>query len=229
MTAPKKKNRRGGSRPGRPLNAWQRSARFRVVALDALHKINSRRHLLTKCNATSKSTGLQCGNLPVHGQTKCRVHGGVTPRGDEWHMPRWPKPSDPKAMQKVHAKLADREKSAKERDRRLTSLPPALRQRYADWIRAHRPGSAAARRRDREYRRQDADARKLMAAVMARPRPAPSPEAQALAERIAELKAQLEVIGAEPDGHNETPGRPDGDADGADPGTDVNFKKGVFG
>lgn len=67
-----------------------------------------------------------------------------------------------------------------------------------------------------------------MTAVMARPRPAPSPEAQALAERIAELKAQLEVIGAERDGHNETPARPDDDADGADPGTDVNFK-GVFG
>jgi hypothetical protein len=36
---------------------------------------------ITQCNATAKSTGKQCENPAVDGSSKCRVHGGKTPRG----------------------------------------------------------------------------------------------------------------------------------------------------
>lgn len=35
-----------------------------------------------QCNATAKSTGEQCKNPAVSGSTKCRLHGGNTPRGE---------------------------------------------------------------------------------------------------------------------------------------------------
>ena len=34
-----------------------------------------------QCNATAKSTGNPCRNPAVNGSTKCRLHGGKTPRG----------------------------------------------------------------------------------------------------------------------------------------------------
>lgn len=34
-----------------------------------------------KCNAKSKRTGNPCRNVAVSGSTKCRMHGGKTPRG----------------------------------------------------------------------------------------------------------------------------------------------------
>lgn len=190
MTSAPKKKRRGGSRPGRPLTAWQRSARFREVGLASLHKINRRRDLLPKCTAIAKSTGQQCQQLAIRGKTKCRFHGGATTRGDNWHRPRWPKPSDPRAMEKIDAKLRALAKNAKARDARLATLPPHRRAEYAAWLRAHKPGPKAARRRDREWRRQALDAVESL-----KPKVVPTnPEADAIdadIERLRALRARL--------------------------------------
>lgn len=40
-----------------------------------------------QCNATTKSTGLQCKNPAVTGSSKCRLHGGKTPKGSA--SPHW--------------------------------------------------------------------------------------------------------------------------------------------
>ena len=34
-----------------------------------------------RCTAWSKGSGRQCSNRPEHARTKCRLHGGLTPRG----------------------------------------------------------------------------------------------------------------------------------------------------
>ena len=190
MSSPPKKGWRGGSRPGRPLTAWQRSAAFRAVALAALRKINTRRHLMVTCNATAKSTGQRCQQLPVRGSTKCRFHGGVTPRGDNWHRPRWPRPSDPKALEKIDRILRSQAKSAKERGARLATLSPAMRERYANWVRAHRPGPKAARLRERAHQRQNAEARELVRAAQTTARPV-TPELAAIEREIDALRAEL--------------------------------------
>jgi len=184
------KKRRGGSKAGRQLSDWQKSARFKDGALKALRRINRRRDLYARCEATAKSTGRQCGNLAAHGTTKCYLHGGATPRGDNWHKPTWPKPSDPRAMQKIDRKLRERARDAKERDARLASLPPKLRQRYADWVRTHKPGPAADRRRESARRRQDLDAKALHEELISRPAPPASPELLKIEARIAELEAE---------------------------------------
>lgn len=178
---------RGGSAPGRPLSDWQKSAEFDRVRKTVLRRINRRRDLFGRCTATAKSTGLQCGNLACRGRTKCRYHGGATTRGDDWHRPLWPRPSDPRAMEKIHAKLTQRAKNAKERDARLASLSPKLRQKYADWLRVHRPGPAAKRARDREARRQDRSARDTLAAL-GRSSRATTPAVQRIEGEIAALK-----------------------------------------
>lgn len=41
----------------------------------------------TQCNAKAKSTGKQCNNPAMNGSTKCRLHGGKTPRGSA--SPNW--------------------------------------------------------------------------------------------------------------------------------------------
>jgi hypothetical protein len=35
---------------------------------------------LTRCGARAKSTGRQCRARPLPGKTKCKVHGGATPK-----------------------------------------------------------------------------------------------------------------------------------------------------
>lgn len=36
-------------------------------------------HAADRCQAHSKSTGLQCGNAPIRGASTCRMHGSSTP------------------------------------------------------------------------------------------------------------------------------------------------------
>lgn len=222
-----KKSRRGGSRPGRPANAWQRSGTFKSIAREALRQFRAVRHLRPKCGASAKTTGEPCKQLAME-NGRCAYHGGRTPKGDDWHVMQLPTKSAPKSNAKAHAKIIRSQKSARARGRHLAALSSDERNKLGEWTRAHRPGSAAARRRDREYRRQAKDAKALIAAVMARPAPPLSPEAQALDDRIAELKAQLEVIAAERETDRGIPVPPDDEADDANPGADANLRIGVF-
>lgn len=40
----------------------------------------SKNHTVTKCKATSRTTGKQCGQRPIPGGTVCRFHGGAAPQ-----------------------------------------------------------------------------------------------------------------------------------------------------
>lgn len=212
-------------------NSWTRSARFMRVALAALEEINSNRHKMTKCTAKAKSSGERCKNLPLRGKTKCLYHGGRTGSGDQWHVRTWPKPSDPKAMEKIHRKLTEAAKSAKVRDARLASLSPELRARYTLWLLSHRPGPKGARRRAKEQRRQDAEAAAFMQAALNSPEPPPTPELQDIYDRIAALRAEKAAMNAP--NNSDTPLNPDDqERDGERPGAAPypgNFTEGVFG
>ncbi len=84
---------------------------------------------------------------------RCAWHGGLTPKGDDWHKPRWPDRDSPAAEQKLQRKLRDLERAAKKRAVRVAAMTPEELERYKRWHQVRRPGSAkrrAAAKRDRE-------------------------------------------------------------------------------
>jgi hypothetical protein len=130
---------------------------------------------------------------------RCRLHGGLTPKGDDWHRIRWPDPKSPRAEQRLQRKLRDHERDERERRARVAAMTPEERARYERWRRTHKPGSAARRAKARAERQQTEDARQTIASAAVRPAPPRSPAMVAVAERIAELQAELARMDADQD------------------------------
>jgi hypothetical protein len=176
------------------LKAWCRSERFREIARQAIQRVNAERASKPKCGAKARSTGVRCGNLATE-NGKCRYHGGATPKGKDWHKPRWPDRKDPRAMDKLDAKLKDRERAAKKREIRLAAMSPEERERHAAWHRARKPGSPADRIRARLERKAAEEVR----ARLEQP-PAPSnSELVAIHSHIEKLRCQAAEIEARRD------------------------------
>ena len=58
-----------------------------------------------QCNAKAKTTGSRCRNMAVTGSTKCRMHGGKTPRGPanaNWQHGRYSKYAMPEKVQEKY-------------------------------------------------------------------------------------------------------------------------------
>ncbi|MEC7763735.1 MAG: HGGxSTG domain-containing protein [Pseudomonadota bacterium] len=177
------KGKQGGMRP------YHYTQEFRDIANAALERFNARRPHLPKCGASRKSDGGACQNLPL-GNGRCRLHGGKTPSGDNWHRPQWPDGSSPEASRKLNAKLERLQKEARERAFRLSEMSDEERERHEQWHRARPLGTAAqraAKRLDRER------ASEVENALLEKPSTslADDPEYQSLVGEIADLKRLL--------------------------------------
>lgn len=161
-----------------------------VAGTFALRRIQAQRHLMPKCGATSKSTGEPCRQFPME-NGRCYYHGGRTPKGKDWHKPRWPKKTAPDAERKTVARLRNLERAEKQRQKRLAKMSPDERASYDKWKRDHPTGTAAQREARRLARKQNADARSRLA--QPRPERPLDPESAAIAHRIAELRARTAV------------------------------------
>jgi len=144
------------TRPTTGQSRWRRSSEFRLIAVKAIRRWNRLRETAPKCGARRKHDGEPCQNLPL-ANGRCRFHGGLTPRGDQWH-----KPQLPSSPEKLRRKLADRERKAKKRAARLARMTPEERKQHERWHRTHKPGSAEARAAQRIRRKQDVEARWLI-------------------------------------------------------------------
>jgi len=58
-----------------------------------------------RCNAKSKRSGVQCWNPAVRGMTKCRIHGGLTPKKKLTLTGATPKYLSKKEVTDLHHKL----------------------------------------------------------------------------------------------------------------------------
>ena len=181
----KKSNRKG--RGG--LRDYHRSPEFRAIANAALARFNARRAYLPKCGATRKSDGGSCQNLPL-GNGRCRLHGGKTPSGKEWHRPQWPNGKRPDAAVKLQAKIQKLEREARKRAARLATMTDEERDRYERWHKDRPLGSPESRKAARAERERATEAAALFAAAPSDAAP-DDPEYRALTEEIAALKAQL--------------------------------------
>lgn len=182
----KQPGRTRGRKPGGRWS-WPQSAAGRANGRAAITAYNATRDELPKCGATAKSTGEPCQRIAM-ANGRCHLHGGKTPKGERWHLPQWPDRSSPRAEAKLNAKLADRQRAARQRDRRLAAMTSKERAALEKWVRAHRPGKAAARKRARE---QKADAEWFANVTAASPKPEQSPEAARLEEAKQMLLSRL--------------------------------------
>ncbi|MFD0935397.1 HGGxSTG domain-containing protein [Methylobacterium trifolii] len=140
---------------------WANSARWRAIGRAAIRAWHAKRASLSCCGAKAKSTGQPCRNLPLPGRTRCKFHGGATPRGDGplgWHTPAFPggiptgKPrSDAYKRRRKRDQVACRE-----------AMTPDERARHEAWQVAHEPGSAAKRQRRRKARAAGALIQRLL-------------------------------------------------------------------
>lgn len=166
---------------------WRGSAAQIAVGRAAIRAWNAKRHLAPKCGAKAKSHGGTCRQIAM-ANGRCYIHGGKVPSGDGYHRPVWPDASTPGAEAKLNRKLTDLQRAAAKRAKRVAAMSPEERERHYAWHAARKPGRAAARERDRAERKQNAEAREMMAA----PRPVPTGEAAALERQIAMLRAELD-------------------------------------
>lgn len=113
------------------------------------------------CGARTKSTETNrpCQNLALAGHERCRLHGGATPKADQWGLVQWPNGKASDAEAKLQAKLKRIERDRKAKAKRLTAMSPEERQRHDQRARSHAPGPAAARARRRDDRKRAAEIR----------------------------------------------------------------------
>lgn len=176
-----------------------------AAGTSALRRYHARRHTKPVCGAKGKTTGKPCQQPPME-NGRCRLHGGLTPKGDQWHVVRRQSPSK-RAAAKLQAKLEALERRAKERAARLARMTPVERAAYDKWVREHPPGPAAARAAKKRAR-QDAEAvRALLDRSQGSGKPV-DPELAAITARIAELRAKKAAMELEAAQDNDTPDDP---------------------
>lgn len=136
--------RRGGTKTSATARqrAWWLSVRFREMGRRNCQRLNAQRRTGPKCEATKRSDGEPCQNPPLaNGSGRCRLHGGRSPAGKQWHVVQFP----PVDTAKFTRKLADVQKRARKLSKRIADMSPDQRARYAAWQRSHQPGSPGAR------------------------------------------------------------------------------------
>lgn len=160
-----------------------------AIGREALRKWQRKRHLLPKCGAKARTTGEPCRQTAM-ANGRCAYHGGLTPKGDQWHVTRWRKPATPQDQARKRWTV---ERRAAKRKARVHAMTPEERIRYDHWHKTHPAGSQARREALREERRRAEETR----ALLARPRRVElDAEDAALAEALALARRHLELLRA---------------------------------
>lgn len=165
------------------------SERFRSLCRARCLRFNALQQLKPKCGATKRSDGQPCQN-PGLANGRCRLHGGATPSGPNWHVVQYPKADGPASTAKFEKKLIERDRLARKLAKRLTRMSPEQRARYDAWQRTHQPGPAA-QRAVATRRAADADATRTLLAGERSLSPDVEGELRRLRRVIAYVEGQL--------------------------------------
>ncbi|MFN4205901.1 MAG: HGGxSTG domain-containing protein [Agrobacterium albertimagni] len=138
------------------------------------------------CGARTKSTEdhRPCQNLALAGHDRCRIHGGATPKADQWGLVQWPNGKAADAEAKLQAKLKRIERTRKEKAKRLAAMSPEERQRFEARAKTHAPGPAAERARRRDDRKRAAEIRASLE----------KPDYRPVSAELAELQRQAAAL-----------------------------------
>ena len=132
-----------------------------------------------RCGAANRTTGKPCRNVALE-NGRCRLHGGLSPKGKHWHQTTWAKTYGPASNVKIDRKLKAIDRKAKRRAARLAAMTVEEQAAHEEWQRSHRPGRTPEQRANARRAREMRD----------RPEP---PEPLKSAELLA-VEAQLERI-----------------------------------
>lgn len=169
-------------------------ADFPSIGARALRRFHAERDAYPMCGAKARSTGEPCRQTPAKGRSRCRFHGGATPRGDGpagWHTPGFP---DGLPTGKPRS---DAHKARKRRQRRaeIAAMTADELARLEAWRRMNKSGSA----RDRAHGRHAREARRWLETIMNEAPTAPTPDRVELDALRAKLRAHLAQLDAEMD------------------------------
>jgi hypothetical protein len=175
----------GGRKTRKPDSAAKRAA-----AWGNLQKAQEAQRTLPLCNAKRRDGG-RCGNLGTGTGGRCRLHGGATPTGKDWHRVQLTNAGN--SPERMDRKLQDVARRHAKIAARVAAMTPEQKARYDAWHAARRPGGP-------EIRQAAAQAREVreMLAERASAPPVESPEAKALQEAIEALERQAAALNQPP-------------------------------
>lgn len=178
--------RRKSSTPWQEPPGWRELGRRQAAAMNAAHAKAER------CGAKCRGTGLPCERPVLKGRTRCRLHGGATPRGDDWHKIQWPNPDAPNAALQLARKLDALRHREKLRQRHIDSLSPDERDQFERRSKAQRVvGTTAQREAWKRERKANAELRRSIG----RAKPTePTAEASRLRSTIQEIDARRDEL-----------------------------------
>lgn len=176
----------GPVRDGSGVDRWRRSAAFREIARRSARANLAAFRRAPRCGAKRKRDGQPCCK-PAMKNGRCSIHGGLTPRGDQWHRPRLPA-----APAKLNRKLRDLDRRQKKRVARVAVMTPDERAAHHAWQQSHKPGTPGPRRAAREARRQNRAARDQLNAAPVPPQH--DPLIENLGAAIDELRRKAECL-----------------------------------
>lgn len=119
--------------------------------------------------------------MPALENGRCRLHGGLTPRGSEWHRVQYPKAGAP--SHKANKKLLEVERRRKRQARLVAAMSPECRAKHEARSRALQPRTLT----ERENKRWAREAAKLLSKA------APAvvdPQMALLQAKMVELNAE---------------------------------------
>lgn len=171
---------------GRGKTRAQNSAAKRTAALGNLRKAHHAQRTYPLCNAKRRDGG-RCGNLGTGTGGRCRLHGGATPTGKDWHRVQLTNPGN--CPKKLERKLKDVARRRAKQAARVAAMTPEQRARYDAWHAARKPGGAEVRRAAAQVREfRDMLAERASAPLVE------TPEAKAIREAISALERRAEEL-----------------------------------
>lgn len=151
--------------PSPALQDWYDSDRLRAVARRAARLGLVAQAERPICGAAAKSTGQPC-QRPAMANGRCRYHGGLTPKGDQWHKRQFSAGRTAGGTDRLERKLFDLDRAARARAKKLAAMMAEQRSAYDKWQADHDPNPR--RRAERLRSKQDAKAALKMHAEILR-------------------------------------------------------------
>ena len=128
----------GRDKPREPMSAAKRAA-----VMENIKKAHKAQRTYPLCNAIRRTDGGRCGNLGLE-NGRCRLHGGRTPKGKDWHKVNFTNPGG--SVDKIPKKQADVKRRRALQSARRAAMTPEQRERHDAWHMTHKPGGVDVRR-----------------------------------------------------------------------------------
>ena len=154
----------------------------RAAARENIKKAHVAQRTYPLCNAKRRDGG-RCGNLGTGTGGRCRLHGGATPTGKDWHRVQLTNAG--KSVGRMDRKLKDIERRRARQAARVAAMTPEERAKHDNWHATHKPGGEDVRRAARQAR----EVRTMLSGLASAP-PVETPEVRAIREAIQDLECQ---------------------------------------